>query len=332
MSTATVRECLFIIEEPTYGVAAVTPVVWPTTSPTAYYIPLTEGNSFTMVEDPVLVETMYGGGVATPDEVEGDHRECKGNLKVLAYPALAAFLANLAVTPSNGSTVPYVNAEPAGDRASVTMIHGFKGRDGTTWIYGYSGVKVTTGGLDVSTADPRVMLTFGLQGQKETPNALDSSAAPSLTWPTEAQLPKGPYLLSHSAGTMKLGSSTGTGGTALAQYESISLKVTNKPDPRFFENHWLYCLGVYGVEATADVLLLLKATPALRTAYQAITSQGFSVEFNNGTNTLTVNFNGNNHINKLPFNLDIGKEFLQPTTFRNKYDRTAGAALTIASS
>jgi hypothetical protein len=327
MSTATVRECLLILEESTYGNAVGSPVFWPTASPTAFYVPLIDGNAYTGMEEPAFVETPYGGGIDVPNEVVADHRELKGSLSTLAYPDLAAFLAKLAITKSNGSSTPFANTEPAGDLASVTLVHGIKTRDGTTYLYAHSGMKVASFALECSSQDPRLKLKIDWVGSKETPNSLDSStgAEASFTWPTEAQLPKGPYLFSHTAGNVTFNSGT------LTKYDNLSLKITNKPDPRWWETHWAETIGVYGRDTTCDMDLLLKGSPNLRSVYQSITSAGFSVIWNNGTHSLTVQLNGNNHMNKLPYDLPLGKEFMQKTTFRNKYDQTAGADVSVSS-
>jgi hypothetical protein len=325
--SSTAPEYLWLVEESAYG----TPVVSPVVGTSQFLVPLLDSNSFSMVEDPVFQEIPYGGGLDVVADVVADHREVKGTLNTLGYPALFAFLMNAAVTRVNAAqTAPWVTTEPPLDLVSFYAYHLIRTRTGTWLTYGYPGCKVISLQGSVSRQDPKLKLSLQLQAQKELPNASDSSAAPTPpAAPTEAQYPRGPYLFSHTGGNITWNSGT------LAQYSELSFSINNKTDPQWFEGNWLYSNGCKGREATADMSLLLKATPGLRANYQSLTAGGFSLEFNNGTHTATVNFNGNNHINKLPFDLPLGKEFMQKAAWRNKWDPTAlsgaGADITFTS-
>ena len=122
----------------------------------------------------------------------------------------------------------------------------------------------------------------------------------------------------------------------MTKYSSLTFSVTNKLDPQPWENHWVQTLAALGREASADLDLMLTSTGDLRATYQALTSQGFNLEFNNGTHTSKLDFLSNNHINKLPYDLPLGKTFMEKATFRNKWDPTAnsgaGGDLTFTSS
>jgi len=310
-------EYLWLVQESSYG----TQVTTKTVGTNQFLVPLHESNSFSMAEDPVFQEIPYGGGLDVVADVVADHREVKGSLTTLGYPALAAFLLNAAVTRVNaGQTSPWTTTEPPGDLASFYAWHLIRDRSGAWHTRAYSGVKVLSIEGSVSRQDPKLKLKLELQAQKELPNAVDSSTAPTApAAPTEAQYPRGPYLFSHTGGNVLLG------GSALTKYDSLSFKITNKVDPRWFESRWLSDLVCVGREATSDMSLLLKSSPDLRSTYQAVTSQGFSIEFDNGTNSLKVDFNGNAHINKLPYDLPLGKVFMQNATFRNKWDAAANA-------
>jgi hypothetical protein len=321
-------EYLWLVEENVYGVPLATGLVVGTNQ---FLVPLIESNSFSMVEDPVFTEIAYGGGQDIVADFVADSRECKGSLSTLAYPALSAFLHSCAITRVNtGQTLPYVTDQPPGDLVSFTAYHMIRGRDGVFIPYSYPGIKIGKLGGSVSRSDPKWKLKLELVGMKEYPNASDSSAAftPPAP-PTEAQYPKGPYTFSHTSGNVLLG------GTARVRYSSLDYTITNKLNPESFESKWVQSNAALGREADANLDLQLLSTTDLRATYQALTNQGFSIEANNGTHTQTIGFNGNNHINKLPYDLPLGKSFMQKMTVRNKWDATAlsgaGADVTTAS-
>jgi hypothetical protein len=309
------NEYLWLVEESAYG----TPVASPVVGTSQFLVPLVDSNSFAMTEDPEFQEIAYGGGLDVVADVVADTRTVKGSLSTLGYPLLTKWLLQAAVTRVNaGQTSPWVTTEPVNDLASISVYHLIRGRDGSWLSYSYPGTKIAGINLSVSRQDPKLKLKLDLVGQKEFPNAADSSAAltPPAA-PTEAQYPRGPYLFSHTGGLVLLG------GSALTRYTDLTVDIKNKLDPQCYESRWVQTLGAKGREATADAGLLLTSASNLRATYQAVTSQGLSVAFNDGTTTTTIAFNSNAHVNKLGFDLPLGKEFMQKATFRPKWDRSA---------
>lgn len=326
---STAPEYLWLVEESAYGVPMAAPVV----GASQFLVPLVDSNSFAMSEEPQFQEIKYGGGLDVVADVVADHRVCKGSLSTLGYPALTAFLLKAAVTkidaavaPATANTVPWVTTEPAGDLASFTVYHMIRRRDGSLIVHGYPGCKVMSLEGSVSRQDPKLKLKLELMAQKELPNAADGSAAPTPPAPpAETDYPRGPYLFSHTGGNVLLAA------TALTQYENLTFRVNNKVDARHWESKWIQTMGLKGREASADVDLLLKATPALRSDFLALTSRSLAVKFNNGVNTATIDYHGNNHLNKIPYDLPLGKEFTQKATWRNKWDAVAAADVTVSS-
>jgi hypothetical protein len=70
------REYACIVIESSYG----TPKSSPVTGTDRFYLRLDGANSFTMQDQPIVGDIMYGGGRATPALAYSDQRECKGRL------------------------------------------------------------------------------------------------------------------------------------------------------------------------------------------------------------------------------------------------------------
>jgi len=66
-------------------------------------------------------------------------------------------------------------------------------------------------------------------------------------------------------------------------------------------------LPSYGRETTLDVTALYKPSPDDLTSYQNIVAQSTSIEWNNGTHTLTVGMNAQTYFKKIVKKLDIDK-------------------------
>lgn len=321
-------EYLWLVEEADFATPLTTGL---TVNTNQFLIPLVDSNSFSMVEDPVFTSIPYGGGLDVEADTVTDSRQCKGSLSTLGYPGLTAFLLSAAVTRiNNAQTAPWTTTEPPFDLVSFTAWHYIRGRDGVWIPWCYPGIKIAKLAGTVSRSDPKLKLQLDLVGTKELPNALDSSTAPTAPGvPTEANYPKGPYTFSHTGGNVLLASS------ALTKYTDLSFTITNKLDPQPFESKWVQTNQACGRDAESDISLLLYSTADLRATYQAQTAKGYSIEFNNGTHTQTITFNANNYLNKLPYDLPLGKQFMQKATFKNRWDPTAltgvGADVTVTS-
>lgn len=317
MTTAYAAEFVWLIQESSYGTQVASPVV----GTSQFLVPLNDSNSFTMAETPNFMEVAYGGGIDTPADLVEGPRGVAGELSCLGYPALTAFLMGAAVTRVNAAqTAPWVTTEPQYDLASFTAWHFVRTRSGSWVVQQYPGVKVAKLSGSCSRQDPKLKLKLSLVGQKELPNAADgSTTATAPAGPTEAQYPAGPYTFNHLAGGV-----TGGGGS-LSNFDDVSFDVTNKLVPCWWENRWLAELVCLGREAEATVGLKLTTTPDLRSQYQAATRNGFGLAWNNGTKAQTLSYGSNSYVNKLPYDLPLGKPFRQPATFRCLWDPTANS-------
>jgi hypothetical protein len=320
---ATANEHCFFAQEGVFG----TPPTSPVLNTSLWLIPLIDSNSAAFMEDPKHVTTPFGGGEDTDAEVVSDQQEVKFSVSTLGYVSLAPFLLKWSATRINaGQTLPWVTTEPARDVASCTAYKTVRGRDGANINYAYPGCKVMTVNGTVSRQDPRLKLKLDGQAQKEFPNAKDSSAALTPpTAPTDANYPRGCYLFSQTSGGITFG------GGLLARYSDLSFTLTNKLDPQWYESSWLQTLGCHGGEATADMTLQLTSTANMKSTYQAVTQQAFSVVFTAGANTLTIDFQGKVYLSKLNYDLPLGKEFAQKASFKGLYSVSTGLLVGVSS-
>lgn len=312
---ATSREWVQLVKESSYG----TKMTSPTAGTDSIYLVLPESNSFTALAIPDTVETPYGGGFDVVAEAVADSHTVAGQLQTFVYPAQAAFLMAWALTRIDGAqTSPWTTTEPVGDLASVTAYHGIPRPDGSVKREKYVGGKVATLQLECSRQDPRLKATLGLVFQKQVGHSTggsdpDATEAPA---PSESSYPTGPYLFSHTAGNLKLAT------TAVASYETLSINVQNTLDPKKYESIWLASCPCHGRRATVSAKVKLKASPTLSADLQALTARALEVTWNNGTNTLKIDFYGKNRVSALPYDLPLGREFLQDVTWSNQWDRS----------
>ena len=310
------REYLWIVKESALG----TVMSSPTAGTDSIYIRLIDGNAFSMVAEPIIEDIPYGGGFAVQAEAVSDHYSCTGSLKTKLYPSQAPLLLAWGISRINSAqTTPWTTTEPAGDLASCSVYHAVRRSDGTYSLKRFAGCKVKGLRVEVSRQSTTAMLSLDLQASRAYGCAADTTSDPTsgeFAAPTEAQYPTAPFTFAQTAGTVTVGSTR-------TQYDSLAIAVQNALDGRWFETSYLSINQFNGRASTLDTDLYLKASPDDRSAFEAITAQTCSVEFNNGTNTTTFQFNGKNHITKLPYDLPLDKAFMTKLSLKNRWDPTA---------
>jgi|SRR5579871_1134671 len=325
MANSTAREFLYIVQESALG----TPVMSPTIGTNSIFVRLIDGNSFTMYAKPIQERIPYGGGLAIASEVISDHYECKGQLKTKLYPAQAQFLLNWGLLRINsGQTSPWTTTELAGDLASCTVYHAIRKSDGTYYRKTYSGCKVSSLRVEVSTDSTTAMVTLGLTACTQTGYGTDTGD-PSTTpfpVPTEVEMPLTPYTFHQTSGQLSIGGATRT------QYRDLAIAVNNALDGQWFESQGLSILNWYGRESTLETTLYFKGTPDDRSPFELSTPQAASVTFQNNVTgqNLTVQLNAQNVVTDLPFDLPLDKAYTQKMTLLNTFDQTAAADISFS--
>jgi hypothetical protein len=330
------REFLLWNTESALNTPTASPVVYPTSDYNAMYIPLIDGNAFTPYAKPVIEEIPYGGGVAITAEAVSDHYEAVGQLKVKLWPGMAQLLLGWALSRINtGQTSPWTTTQNPGDLASASMYHGVQRSDGSILRKLYSGCKVSSLKLEVSRQSTTCMATFGIIASQQQGNSMDSTSDPTGTpfpIPTETQLSYGsPYTFKQTAGNLIIATS---GSTARTEYEDVSVTVNNVIDGRWFEQSYRQVLQFCGRQTGLDTTLYYKPTPDDRTNMEAIAVHAASLAFtglSTGLN-LALQFNAQNTILDLPFDLPLNQAFMTKLSLRNRFDPSAGQDISFAMS
>jgi hypothetical protein len=289
---------------------------------TDYIIPrLADGNSLTMRPVLDIWSIPFGGGVAIDVEEGSDTTVLKGQLKTKLYPAQATWLMNMVMARINAAkTLPYTTTELPGDLVSFTVDHGIQRLDGTVKRRRYVGCKMESLDLECSKGSPVVIATLGIVGSTPQGNADDSSIDPTSTVfpePAITDYPTNPYTFRMTSGGL-------TVGTVRTQYDSLKISIKNKLDVRHDESRYANRIRYVGCESTLEAVLALKATPDDRSAYEAMTAQSCSVKWDNGVNSLLIDFQGRNKIHGVDDDLPIDKEYYYKLQLKNLFSTITG--------
>lgn len=316
------REYACMVIESSYG----TPKSTPVTGTDRFYFRLDGSNAFSMQDQPMIGDIMYGGGRATPALSYSDQKECKGRIAGNVYGSgsgvFAKKLLDWAFTVVNsGRTTPWTttdasNLMPPGDLASVSIYHARQLNDGTYDLRRYGGVKVLGGSLECSRQAPLLRFSFDIQGIRDSLNAAGSVAYPDATEfpaPAETDYPSSPFLFSHTSGALKIAS-------VRTQYDSVGIRFQNAMDPKWFESTYVQFIRFLGRTSSLSSTLHMKATPDDLASFKALTAQDLELSWNNGTNTLKVDFNTANVIKTLGRNLPLSNVYTWDLMAQNYWD------------
>lgn len=320
--TTNAREFLYVVRES----SLLTPKTSPVLGTDSLYVRLIDGNSFSMYAKPIIEEIPYGGGFAVTAEAISDHYECKGQLKTKLYPTQVQLLLDWATTRINSAqSSPWTTTELPGDLASMSVYHAIRQADGTYLRKQFSGCKVAGAKIEVSRQSTTAMLTLDLVACRQVDYA-SQSADPTNTpfpAPAEANYPTAPYTFFQTAGQLSVG------GSVRSQYEDLTINIQNVLDGQWFENNYLTLIPFLGRASTLETSLYLKATPDDRSAFEALTANAAAITFANGVTgqNLTIQFNGQNTITDLPYDLPLNQVFKQKMTLKNRFDVSASEDL-----
>jgi hypothetical protein len=318
MSVTNAREFLYIVRESALN----TPKASPVLGTDALYLRLPDGNAFKMYAKPVFEKIPYGGGFAVTAEMITDHYAVEGSLTTKFYPTDAQLLLDWATTRINtAQTSPWTTTELPGDLASCTIYHAVRRSDGSYNRKQFSGVKVKGCTIEVSRDATIATISLDLIGSKQTDLGSDSADPSAMTFaaPAETNYPTAPYTFAMTAGQVSIG------GTTRTQYSDLSIKINNAIDSQWFETAYRQVLQFLGRDSTLDATLFYKPMPDDRSAFEAGTAQALSVGFSSGVTgqNLTINFNGQNTITDLPFDLPLDKLYTLKMSLQNRFDASA---------
>jgi hypothetical protein len=318
MSVTNAREYLLVVRESALN----TPISSPVLGTDMVYIRLADGNAFKMRAKPVIQKVMYGGGLAVASEAISDRYEVVGTLDTLLYPTQAQLLLDWATTRINSAqTSPWTTTEIPGDLASCTIYHAIRQSTGAYNLKQFSGVKVTSAKIDVSSDATIAKLSLGLMGSKQLGFGTETGDPTNTPFPAPAETsyPTGPYTFAMTSGYLSIG------GTVRSGYANLGINVTNKIDGQFFETPYRQILQFLGRDCQLQTKLLYKPTPDDGISFENLAAQALAVTFANGVTgqNLTLNFNGQNTIIDLPYDLPLDKVYMLDMTLDNRFDPSA---------
>jgi len=317
------RRFIRISQEAAFG-------VFPTSSPVQIYVRLDTPDSFKVMHDPQFWEIMSGSGFAVPALFGSQVSALGMTLKVPLDYSQAAFLLGWCGLPINSAqTSPWTTAEIAGDLASCSIEEGWSNVDGTIRRKRNLGCKVVQWGLSSSKDAPVTYLNMSIIGSTPQGNAYDSSTDPTAIQfpaPADSAFPTSPVLFQH------LKSGLTVNNVARSNFQSLNFSVTNRIKPYWDESRFANLIRFNGRTTTVGGSSRLKATPDDRTSYESAATMGSAntIEFNNGTHTITFTLNGQNYWGSIGEQFPLDEEIYFNWTLKNLLDTTATTDWTFA--
>lgn len=255
-------------------------------------VPRLDGaNQFTPLMKPVTQVIPGGGGYNSPACIYADTYAMSGNLQGMLYPVQTKFLMDWATTRINSArTTPWTTTDstgvmPVGDLASIS---GYRAvlEASTLKRRRASGLKAQSFALQMSRQSPAVAFSSSVVGIRDDTNAAGTVADPDATEfpePAGTDYPCGPWLFSHLAGGLKIGSSR-------TLFDMVNVTFTNTLQVLNWESRYPLMIGFYGRTITIEVGLYRKPTPDDLASFRALTALDVELTLANGTNTLTMDF------------------------------------------
>jgi hypothetical protein len=330
------REFVMVVEESAYKTPVSTPVTWNTG--TSYglanaqaYCPRLDGdNAMTMRPRPVMVQTMYGGGIAVPAAQTSDKIACTGQLRMkLSLLQTPFWLSWAGVQINTAQTAPWTTTLLPGNLASCSLYHGVMRADGTIKRRVYLGTQVTGWTLTVSEASTVCTLVLDLVASTPQGNAFDSSTDPTsgvFPVPPDNTLPTDWHTFINLGGA----SFVTFGGAVRTQFTEMTITSRNVLSQWFYANRFLNTSEMFGRTTTiASRNAYPPSSQDDRTHYEGTTSESVSVEMNNGTHGFTLTANAQNVFTTFEDDLSMPARYFQSATSINQWDASVGSDFTL---
>ena len=309
-------EFLWLVKESAYGTTKVTP----TAGVDSMYIRLAGANRYKMRPMPTRRKIIFGGGLSNRGYAVSDQLKVEGGLELELCYSQAKMLLDWSVTKINGAqTIPWTTTEPIADLASCTVYHATARNDGTYKRLKYLGTKVHSAKLASSPSTGLTMLSLGLMAQKHVGNVPDASADPvaaEFAVPADTAFPVDAVLFNQLT--------CNAAATPLTFVQGAELSIGNDMDPRYFAGSQFISFDRFrGRTSTANLDLLLTATPNWRTKLESITSEALTFSWTNGTNTILVDYLNNNLIDGVNDDLSPGKVYNVSVSYESQYSTSS---------
>lgn len=313
------RRFVMLVKESSYGVPMTSPVV----GVDSIYLRLGDGTD--IQDDPMIQTIPYGGGRTTAACAWSDQRRHEGTINTKLYPTQAKLLLDWWLTNINDArTTPWVTTDPNGmspptDLASMSIYDAIQERDGTFTRLAHRGAKVKSGTLSASADGDARAWNLQLQVQAGAVETVTDTEFPA---PAETDYPCGPFVFSHIAGKLKIGSSR-------SLFDNISFSADNGLVAKYFESQTPSMLNTYGRNTTLGLALVRKKTPDDYASFKSVLPQDAELELNNGARFVKIDLHGNNHWDAMAKQLPDGDVYGWQAALRNKWDAAQATDLTV---
>ena len=306
------REWAILTTESAYGTLTDTPVL-----NTDYIaLRLDQGNSLTIRKTPAQQVIRTHDTLNRRAFRHSERYSVGGTIRCLAYATHLPLLLPWALQPINGAQdSPWTTTEQPNDLASCTLDHTMEDSSGNLIKTRYSGLKVASGELVFNNQTDIGVLTLQVVGKSATTH--------SQTEPAYTAYPSDVYCLQDLT-TFKIASAT-------TNFRQFTVRWNNMLRSRYDEAATLSSCRMRGRDLDYEAVLLLKSSPARRTAFEGLTAQDCEFVWNNGSNTMTFDFNGNSYIDSIqPETTPLEDEFEQTLLLHSHYDGSAGTDLSLS--
>ncbi len=314
---AFIREYVQLTQESAFN----TPVTTPVRGTNQIAIRLPGPNQQTMRANPVVQSVPYGGGFNVIRDSVSDKTELKGTLTTPLFYSQAEFLFGWALKRMSGGTLPWTSTEPAGQFASCSLDHAIMYDDTANFVIKrYTGCKVDGFKITLSEESQYAMLAIDIIGGVYQGNTYDASTDPDVTdapIPVDDDFPSDFVQFIHSAEGFTLGAGL------RSQYTSLNFSAAHQSDVRYYANRFVQCIRSFGSMYSLDSDLTLIASPDDRASFQTLGPLACSVVLDNGVNTLTLDFKGNNRIKSIDENTPLAQIFGRKLSLENRWDSAA---------
>lgn len=236
-----------------------------------------------------------------------------GDLQTYLFPSQAALFMGLAGT--------LIGSAPCQDLGSFTVDRLITLEDGACGkIYArYVGCKFANFNISCDSSDQGclTMIKGSIVGSRRVTISGSDFPVPVLSsYPSDD-----PYEFFHTSTHLTIGG-------VRSNYGSFSIGIANQVKALRDESRFAQIVRYFGRDVTFGAKLLYKAA-ADRDAYENGTKQAVSVEWDNGTNNLTVDLGGQCNIDNLDDDLPLDDYFWQNMSLSALVDPATGTDLTI---
>lgn len=238
--------------------------------------------------------------------------ETGGKLSTFLYPSQCRLILELATKLSTGACRSL-------DSFTLDYIRILEDGSCTSTYERFLGCQITKADVNSNNNGQGVlvMADLDIMAQKRVDITVSDFAEPlSTDYPDQ-----NPFVFQDSSGTLVIAS-------AITNYSSLNLSITNTIQQRWDESRYPI-RSKWRERQTTLTATLLEKSNALRDAFEAQTALDVEYNYDNGSDTLTIDLNSRNYVQTLANSRPLSGDFEQTVTIRNRIDPSLGTDITL---